>query len=155
MLACSLLAALTTTCVVSGIAYLIPALHTQAGLTLTEAPLSAAEQHSWWLEPSSESALRRAGLRFQSPEQALAALATARLPRHASEFLGVRSLTISVYTTWVTRSDLAGASQIALAMLVLVVALMLAVGAMGSVMSSTGVVAIFVPLAVRGYRRQL
>lgn len=41
----------------------------------------------------------------------------------ASEFLGVRSLTISVYTTWVTRSDLAGASQIALAMLVLVIAL--------------------------------
>lgn len=41
----------------------------------------------------------------------------------ASEFLGVRSLTISVYTTWVTRSDLAGAAQIALAMLVLVVAL--------------------------------
>lgn len=42
MLACSLLAALTTTCVVSGIAYLIPALHTQAGLTLTEASTLAA-----------------------------------------------------------------------------------------------------------------
>lgn len=41
----------------------------------------------------------------------------------ASEFLGVRSLTISVYTTWVTRSDLAGAAQIALAMLALVLAL--------------------------------
>jgi iron(III) transport system permease protein len=41
----------------------------------------------------------------------------------ASEFLGVQSLTISVYTTWVTRSDLPGAAQIALAMLVLVVAL--------------------------------
>ncbi|KGJ04654.1 iron ABC transporter permease [Paracoccus halophilus] len=41
----------------------------------------------------------------------------------ASEFLGVRSLTISVYTTWVTRSDLPGAAQISLAMLVLVVAL--------------------------------
>lgn len=41
----------------------------------------------------------------------------------ASEFLGVRSLTISVYTTWVTRSDLPGAAQIALAMLVLVVIL--------------------------------
>lgn len=41
----------------------------------------------------------------------------------ASEFLGVRSLTISVYTTWITRSDLPGAAQIALAMLVLVVAL--------------------------------
>lgn len=41
----------------------------------------------------------------------------------ASEFLGVRTLTISVYTTWVTRSDLAGAAQIALAMLAVVVAL--------------------------------
>lgn len=41
----------------------------------------------------------------------------------ASEFLGVRSLTISVYTTWVTRSDLPGAAQIALCMLLLVVAL--------------------------------
>ena len=41
----------------------------------------------------------------------------------ASEFLGVRSLTISVYTTWVTRSDLPGAAQISLAMLLLVVAL--------------------------------
>ena len=40
----------------------------------------------------------------------------------ASEFLGVRTLTISVYTTWVTRSDLAGAAQIALAMLMIVVA---------------------------------
>ena len=41
----------------------------------------------------------------------------------ASEFLGVRTLTVSIYTTWVTRSDLAGAAQIALAMLALVVAL--------------------------------
>lgn len=35
----------------------------------------------------------------------------------ASEFLGVRTLTVSVYTTWVTRSDLPGAAQISLAML--------------------------------------
>lgn len=41
----------------------------------------------------------------------------------ASEFLGVQTLTVSVYTTWVTRSDLPGAAQIALAMLVLVIAL--------------------------------
>ena len=40
----------------------------------------------------------------------------------ASEFLGVQTLTVSVYTTWVTRSDLPGAAQIALSMLVLVVA---------------------------------
>jgi len=41
----------------------------------------------------------------------------------ASEFLGVRTLTVSIYTTWITRSDLAGAAQIALAMLLVVVAL--------------------------------
>ena len=29
----------------------------------------------------------------------------------ASEFLGVQTLTVSVYTTWVTRSDLAGAAR--------------------------------------------
>ncbi|OZI34917.1 iron ABC transporter permease [Bordetella genomosp. 10] len=43
----------------------------------------------------------------------------------ASEFLGVQTLTVSVYTTWVTRSDLAGAAQIALAMLACVLALIL------------------------------
>ncbi|MDS9469952.1 iron ABC transporter permease [Paracoccus sp. MBLB3053] len=41
----------------------------------------------------------------------------------ASEFLGVRSLTISIYTTWVTRSDLPGAAQISIAMIALVVML--------------------------------
>lgn len=41
----------------------------------------------------------------------------------ASEFLGVRTLTVSIYTTWVTKSDLPGAAQIALCMLVLVVGL--------------------------------
>jgi iron(III) transport system permease protein len=41
----------------------------------------------------------------------------------ASEFLGVRTMTVSIYTTWVTRSDLAGAAQIALAMLAGVVGL--------------------------------
>jgi len=43
----------------------------------------------------------------------------------ASEFLGVQSLTVSIYSTWITRSNLAGAAQISLAMLVLVVALIL------------------------------
>jgi len=43
----------------------------------------------------------------------------------ASEFLGVQTLTVSVYTTWITRSDLAGAAQIALSMLAIVVLLIL------------------------------
>lgn len=41
----------------------------------------------------------------------------------AAEFLGVRTMTVSIYTTWITRSDLPGASQIALALLLIVVAL--------------------------------
>jgi iron(III) transport system permease protein len=43
----------------------------------------------------------------------------------AAEFLGVRTLTVSVYTTWITRGDLPGAAQIALAMLVVVIAVLL------------------------------
>ncbi len=38
----------------------------------------------------------------------------------ASEFLGVKTLTVAVYTTWVSRSDLPGAAQIAMAMLTMV-----------------------------------
>ncbi|KAA0972690.1 iron ABC transporter permease [Aureimonas fodinaquatilis] len=41
----------------------------------------------------------------------------------ASEFLGIRTLTVSIYSQWVNRTDLAGASQIALSLLVLVVLL--------------------------------
>jgi iron(III) transport system permease protein len=41
----------------------------------------------------------------------------------ASQFLGIRTLTASIYTTWVVRTDLAGAAQIAMSMLVFVVAL--------------------------------
>ena len=38
----------------------------------------------------------------------------------ASEFLGVQTLTVSIYTTWLSRGDLPGAAQLALAMLGLV-----------------------------------
>jgi iron(III) transport system permease protein len=38
----------------------------------------------------------------------------------ASEFLGVHTLTVAIYTTWVTRSDLAGAAQLACAALLAV-----------------------------------
>lgn len=44
----------------------------------------------------------------------------------ASEFLGMRTLTVSVYTTWVSRSNLPGAAQIALVMLLFVLALVAA-----------------------------
>lgn len=43
----------------------------------------------------------------------------------ASEFLGVQTLTVSVYTTWTTRSDLGAAAQIALAMLCIIIVLIM------------------------------
>lgn len=42
----------------------------------------------------------------------------------AAEFLGVRTLTVSIYSTWVNRSSLSGAAQIALFMLAIVLLLM-------------------------------
>ena len=41
MLACSLIAAMTTAVVVGGVAYLIPALHTQQGMSLAQASVLA------------------------------------------------------------------------------------------------------------------
>lgn len=41
----------------------------------------------------------------------------------AAEFLGVRTMTVSIYTTWITRTDLPGAAQIALMLLLIVVGL--------------------------------
>lgn len=43
----------------------------------------------------------------------------------ASEFLGVQTLTVSIYTTWTTRSDLGAAAQIALAMLCIIIVLIM------------------------------
>src|SRR5690606_8290124 len=43
----------------------------------------------------------------------------------AAEFLGVRTLTVSIYSTWLNRSSLPGAAQIALFMLAAVIALVL------------------------------
>ncbi|QFR31638.1 iron ABC transporter permease [Ancylobacter sp. TS-1] len=43
----------------------------------------------------------------------------------ASEFLGVQTLTLSIYSTWLNRSSLPGAAQIALMMLALMFALVL------------------------------
>src|ERR687895_1073237 len=42
----------------------------------------------------------------------------------AAEYLGVRTLTVSVYTTWLNRGSLPGAAQIACAMLVIVIGLL-------------------------------
>lgn len=41
----------------------------------------------------------------------------------AAQFLGVRTMTASVYTTWIVRTNLPGAAQIAVAMLLVVIAL--------------------------------
>ena len=41
----------------------------------------------------------------------------------AREYLGVRTLTLSIFTTWLNRGSLAGAAQIACVMLLLVAGL--------------------------------
>lgn len=43
----------------------------------------------------------------------------------ASEFLGVQTMSVSIYSTWINRSNLPGAAQIALFMLLVVVSLIL------------------------------
>lgn len=43
----------------------------------------------------------------------------------ASEFLGIRTMTVSIYTTWVSRDSIGGAAQIALVMLVVVLFLLM------------------------------
>lgn len=43
----------------------------------------------------------------------------------AAEFLGVQTMTTAIFTTWINRSSLDGAAQIAMVMMVLVVALLL------------------------------
>ena len=43
----------------------------------------------------------------------------------ASEFLGVRTMTVSIYTTWVSRNSIGGAAQIALVMLLIVLSLLM------------------------------
>lgn len=43
----------------------------------------------------------------------------------ASQFLGVRTLTATIYTTWIVRTDLAGAAQIAIGMLAIVLAVLM------------------------------
>nr|WP_245303966.1 iron ABC transporter permease [Agrobacterium bohemicum] len=76
----------------------------------------------------------------------------------ASEFLGVRTLTVSIYTTWVTKSDLPGASQIALCMLLLVVALVAMerwARRRQRYSTSAQKSSVMVPLRMRGWRGEL
>jgi iron(III) transport system permease protein len=66
---------------------------------------------------------RRIGLPMARPAVAAGAalaLMEALNDVGAAEFLGVRTLTVSVYVTWITRSSLEGAAQIALVLLALV-----------------------------------
>ena len=43
----------------------------------------------------------------------------------ATEFLGIKTLTLSIYSTWTNQSDLAGAAQIAIFMLMIITLLVL------------------------------
>ncbi len=70
---------------------------------------------------------RRIGIPMARPALAVGislALMEALNDVGASEFLGVRTLTVSVYVTWLTRGSLEGAAQIALVLVALVIVLL-------------------------------
>ena len=78
--------------------------------------------------PAGSAVFRRVALPLARPAIAVGvslALMEALNDIGAAQFLGVRTLTASVYTTWIIRTSLPGAAQIAMAMLVIVVSLIL------------------------------
>ncbi|TWI35126.1 type III secretion system export apparatus subunit SctV [Paracoccus sulfuroxidans] len=50
------------------------------------------DTRSWWCHPSAAPDLKRHGIAYLTPAEALARTAIARLPRHAAEFLGVQEV---------------------------------------------------------------
>lgn len=63
-----------------------------AGVEVNEFTLSPTEERTFWSPASAASTLQKSGIAFQSPEKALAVITVARLPKHASEFLGIQEV---------------------------------------------------------------
>ena len=83
-----------------------------AGLAPERATGPGAE--GWWCPVADAAALRRAGIAFRPPAEALAAIAAARLPRHAAEFLGVQEVSALLAATEARYASLVAEAQKAL-----------------------------------------
>jgi type III secretion protein V len=75
-----------------------------SGVTCDEVELSPTLPSTFWVGAENASALKRAGVSIQSAEAALAMLVGQKLPKHASEFLGVHE-TNAILTSMEVRYD--------------------------------------------------
>lgn len=84
------------------------------GIALERGEIGPAEPQGWWCDPSAASELRRAGIPYHSPAEALARIAASRLPRHAAEFLGVQEVSALLSATEARYASLVAEAQKAL-----------------------------------------
>lgn len=84
------------------------------GLEILEAPLGPLLGTTAWVDAAATTQLTRAGIAWQSGEAALAMLAGQRLPRHASEFLGVHEAGAILSSMEARYDDLVAEAQKAL-----------------------------------------
>lgn len=62
------------------------------GITVHEVDLGPNEPATSWCDVDASADLKRNGIAYQTPAEALVAIAANRLPRHAAEFLGVQEV---------------------------------------------------------------
>jgi type III secretion protein V len=84
------------------------------GVALDEVDLGPLLPRSLWAEAGDAAALRRAGLALRGPEETLAALIGQRLPKFASEFLGVHEANAVLTSMEARYDDLVAEAQKAL-----------------------------------------
>lgn len=74
------------------------------GIATEEFELSPTQLRSIWADAAQATALEKAGVAFQTPEAALSMLVGQRLPKYASEFLGIHE-TNAILTSMEARYD--------------------------------------------------
>ncbi|SMO45052.1 type III secretion system export apparatus subunit SctV [Paracoccus laeviglucosivorans] len=84
------------------------------GIAVERTDNGPSDVQGWWSPPEAAIELRRAGIPFQTPAEALARIAAARLPRHAAEFLGVQEVSALLSATEARYASLVAEAQKAL-----------------------------------------
>lgn len=84
------------------------------GIAVERANGAAGEPLGWWCPAGAAPELRRAGIPYLTPAEALADVAVSRLPRHASEFLGVQEVAALLSATESRYASLVAEAQKAL-----------------------------------------
>ncbi|WBU57196.1 type III secretion system export apparatus subunit SctV [Paracoccus sediminicola] len=85
-----------------------------AGAPVERGGDAAADLQGWWCPQDAANDLRRAGIPFQTPSDALVRMVGTRLPRHAAEFLGVQEVSALLSATEARYASLVAEAQKAL-----------------------------------------